>query len=209
MSTAIARPLIMLRMAAAVAGVALTASVVAAATPAAALEGQPTVVSLTFDDSNADQMAAVDIMNANGLDGTFYTLSGFIGAPGYQTRANLDAIAAAGHEIASHTVTHPDMATLTSAEATRQACESRATLSSWGFPITSFAYPFASLSATAKAAVQTCGYNSARNLGDIETRFGCTGCGFAESVPPVTRSNCGCPTRSIRRGPWPTSRTPS
>ncbi len=174
-----------MRATAALAGVALVVSAVAAATPAAALEGQPTVVSLTFDDSNADQMAAVDIMNANGLDGTFYTLSGFIGAPGYQTRANLDAMAAAGHEIASHTVTHPDMATLTSAEATRQACESRTTLSSWGFPITSFAYPFASLNATAKAAVQTCGYNSARNLGDIETRFGCTGCGFAESIPPV------------------------
>ena len=185
MSTAITRPLSMLRVTAAVAGVALMVSVVAAADPAAALEGQPTVVSLTFDDSNADQMAAVDIMNANALDGTFYTLSGFIGAPGYQTRADLDAIAAAGHEIASHTVTHPDMATLNSAEAIRQACESRATLTSWGFPITSFAYPFASMNATAKSAVQGCGYNSARNLGDIETRFGCAGCGFAETVPPV------------------------
>ena len=61
----------------------------------------------------------------------------------------------------------------------------RATLMSWGFPVTSFAYPFASLNATAKAAVAACGLNSARNLGDIETRFGCTGCGFAEQIPPA------------------------
>ncbi len=175
----------MLRSAAALAGAALAASLVAVATPAVALDGQPTIVSLTFDDSNADQMAAVEIMNANGLDGTFYALSGFIGAPGYQTQADLTAIAAAGHEIGGHTVTHPDMATLDTSEAMRQACENRATLTSWGFQVTSFAYPFASVSETAKSAVEACGYNSARNLGDIETRFGCAGCGFAEQLPPA------------------------
>jgi putative cell wall-binding protein/peptidoglycan/xylan/chitin deacetylase (PgdA/CDA1 family) len=173
----------LLRSSALIAGLALAASVVATATPAAALEGAPTVVSITFDDSNANQMQAAAILNANNLDATFYTLSGFIGQPGYQTRADLDALAAAGHEIGSHTVTHPDMATLSAAEAKAQACQSRQTLTSWGFQVTSFAYPFASMSPTAKQAVSDCGYNTARNLGDIETRFGCQGCGFAESLP--------------------------
>ena len=36
----------------------------------------PTVVSLTFDDGNADQMTAAQIMNTYGLDGTFYITSG-------------------------------------------------------------------------------------------------------------------------------------
>jgi putative cell wall-binding protein/peptidoglycan/xylan/chitin deacetylase (PgdA/CDA1 family) len=156
---------------------------VATATPAAALEGAPTVVSITFDDSNADQMAAAAILDANNLDATFYTLSGFIGQPNYQTRADLNTLAAAGHEIGSHTVTHPDMATLNATEAKAQACQSRETLTSWGFQVTSFAYPFASMSPTAKQAIIDCGYNTARNLGDIETRFGCAGCGFAESLP--------------------------
>jgi putative cell wall-binding protein/peptidoglycan/xylan/chitin deacetylase (PgdA/CDA1 family) len=180
------RPGVLLRSSAILAGAALAASLVATATPAAALEGAPTVVSITFDDSNANQMAAAAILNANNLDATFYTLSGFVDQPGYQTRADLDALAAAGHEIGSHTVTHPDMATLNATEAKAQACQSRETLTSWGFQVTSFAYPFASMSDTAKQAVADCGYNTARNLGDIETRFGCAGCGFAESLPAPT-----------------------
>jgi putative cell wall-binding protein/peptidoglycan/xylan/chitin deacetylase (PgdA/CDA1 family) len=175
----------MLRASALLLGAAVTASLVATASPAAALEGAPTVVSITFDDSNANQMTAANILNANSLDGTFYTTTGFIGQPGYQTRADLDALAAAGHEIAGHSVSHPDMATLSATEAKAQACQSRATLTSWGYRVTSYAYPFASLNATAKQAVIDCGYNSSRNLGDIETRFGCAGCGFGEAIPPA------------------------
>jgi len=177
----------LLRASALLAGAVMAGSLIAtaAATPAAALEGAPTVVSLTFDDSNADQNTAAAILNANNLDGTFYATTGFVGQPGYQTRADLAALAAAGHEIAGHSVSHPDMATLTPTEARAQACQSRATLTSWGFQVTSFAYPYASLNATAKQAVIDCGYNTARNLGDIETRFGCSGCGFAEAVPPA------------------------
>ena len=185
MSIAIARRHRLLRLAAAAAGVALIAAIVQAAGPAAALEGRPTIVSLTFDDSNADQMVAVDIMNENGLDGTFYTITGVIGEPGRQTRADLKALSEAGHEIGGHTATHRDMVTLNPHEATAEACQNRATLASWGFPVTSFAYPFASMNATAKAAVQACGYNTARLLDTLETRFGCAGCGFAESLPPV------------------------
>ncbi|WP_308799464.1 polysaccharide deacetylase family protein [Agromyces silvae] len=175
----------MLGSAALVTAAVLATSLLATAAPAAALEGAPTVVSLTFDDSNANQNTAASILNANNLDGTFYATTGFVGQPGYQTRADLEALAAAGHEIAGHSVSHPDMATLTPTEARAQACQSRATLTAWGFQVTSFAYPYASLNATAKQAVVDCGYNTARNLGDIETRFGCSGCGFAEAVPPA------------------------
>jgi peptidoglycan/xylan/chitin deacetylase (PgdA/CDA1 family) len=175
----------LLRSAALLAGVALAASLIGTAAPASALEGAPTVVSLTFDDSNANQNTAAAILDANNLDGTFYATTGFVGQPGYQTRADLEAMAANGHEIAGHSVSHPDMGTLSATEARAQACQSRATLTDWGFQVTSFAYPYASLNATAKQAVADCGYNSGRNLGDIETRFGCSGCGFAENLPPA------------------------
>ena len=156
------------------------------ATPArAAVTDPPTVVSLTFDDGNADQLAAVDTLNQFGMKGTFFITTGFIDNPGWLTRADLTTIAAAGHEIAGHTVTHPDLLTLPADEATRQICQGRSTLADWGFPTTSFAYPFATADAATEAIVQACGFNSARGLGDIDTRFGCTGCGFAESLPPA------------------------
>lgn len=143
-----------------------------------------TVVSLTFDDGDADQMQAVPVMQQYGLTGTFYIITGYLGASGYMQQSDLQTIAAAGNEIGAHTVTHQDMAQLSQAEDTRQACQSRATLTSWGYTVRSFAYPFASANARAKAAVQSCGFTSARGLGDVKTPYDCADCVLAETLPP-------------------------
>ena len=172
--------------------VALAVSGVAALAFPAQAAG-PTVVSLTFDDGNADQMAAAQILNNYGLDGTFYITSGVIGTPNYLTVANLQSLAANGHEIAGHTVTHPDLVTLPADEATRQVCNDRVNLTNWGFAVTSFAYPFASSNATTEGIVRNCGYNSARGLGDIQTRFSCAGCALAETIPPANAYNTAAP----------------
>jgi putative cell wall-binding protein len=170
---------------AALIGLLLVFTGISAVAPATAATGPQTIVSLTFDDSNADQLAPLTAMNALGLHGTLYTVSGFVGATGYLTQANLHTLAAAGNEIAGHTVNHPDLTLITPAEATQEVCLDRATLTGWGFAVTSFAYPFAAVNAAAETVVKDCGYNSARGLGDIETRFGCAGCGFAEAIPPA------------------------
>ena len=146
--------------------------------------GPATFVSLTFDDGTAGQTGAASILNAHGDDATFFVNSGTIGLPGYLTESDLQALAAAGHEIGGHSVTHPDLATLPADEVARQICDDRSQLLSWGFAVRSFAYPFASTTADVEAAVQACGYNSGRMLGDIESRFGCGGCGHSESIPP-------------------------
>ncbi|MEC5151916.1 hypothetical protein [Cryobacterium sp. GrIS_2_6] len=41
------------------------------------------------------------------------------------------------------------------------------------------------MDAATEAIAQACGFNSASGLGDIDTRFGCTGCGFDETIPPT------------------------
>ncbi|WP_445996542.1 cell wall-binding repeat-containing protein [Okibacterium fritillariae] len=190
-----ARPLAALLAAALALGVMPLAAQAAQAAPTtgtaassvrAAITDPQTVVSLTFDDTNADQMAALPILDAAGIKATFYAITGYIGAPGYLTLPQLQGIGASGHEIGGHSVTHPDFTTITAAEATREACNSRATLADWGFAnVRSFAYPFAAVDAAAEKAVADCGYNSARGLGDIESRFGCAGCGFSEALPPA------------------------
>jgi peptidoglycan/xylan/chitin deacetylase (PgdA/CDA1 family) len=153
--------------------------------PSAAAVTSPTTVSLTFDDGNADQMTALPALQAAGLRGTFYIISGSVGTPGYLTRGNLSSIYGAGNEIGGHTVSHPDLTTESHDEAMRQICQARNTLTGWGFPQTSFAYPFASVDAQAEQVAAQCGYNSARGLGDIQSRFGCAGCPFAETMPPA------------------------
>lgn len=142
-----------------------------------------TVVSLTFDDGNADQMSALPIMNKYNAKGTFYIISGAIGAPNYLTQANLQTIAGGGNEIGAHTVTHPDLTTVPADEAQRQICNSRAALASWGYQVTSFAYPYAASNASVKSIAQQCGMNSARGLGDLRSAHGCNGCPYAETIP--------------------------
>ncbi len=145
-----------------------------------------TVVSLTFDDANTNQMTAATILNKYDVDGTFFINSGFVGAPGYLTLANLQTLKSAGHEIGGHTLSHPDLTALPADEAKRQICNDRAALLQQGFAVRSFAYPFAVLNAEVKATVAACGYNSARGLGDLRgISSDCKGCPNAETMPPT------------------------
>ena len=162
----------------------------AAASPARPVK---TVVSLTFDDGNADQMNVTPILQKLGLKGTFYIISGSIGQPNYLTLANLHTIAAAGNEIAGHTVNHPDLTLLPADETMRQVCNARATLTGWGFPQTSFAYPYAAVNPAVESAVQACGYNSGRGLGDTVSPTGCPQCAYAETLPPADPYNLATP----------------
>jgi peptidoglycan/xylan/chitin deacetylase (PgdA/CDA1 family) len=167
-------------LACALVGFASTLSVV---TPAQAATN--TVVSLTFDDGNANQMTALPILNKYGMKGTFYIITGVIGTPNYLTRANLSTLAASGNEIGAHSVNHPDLTGVPIDEAKRQICNSRADLTDWGFRVTSFAYPYASASTAVENATRDCGFNSARGLGDIASAHGCSGCDRAETLPPA------------------------
>jgi peptidoglycan/xylan/chitin deacetylase (PgdA/CDA1 family) len=143
----------------------------------------PVTVSLTFDDSNADQLPAEQTMQSLGLHGTFYTVSGWVGMPSYLTLANLQQIAADGNEIAGHTIEHPDLPTLDPQEQMREICNDRVNLINWGFQPTDFAYPFADAD-TNETDAAACGYNSARGLGDVVSPGDCSGCVFAETMPP-------------------------
>jgi peptidoglycan/xylan/chitin deacetylase (PgdA/CDA1 family) len=152
----------------------------AGAAPAA----RPTVVSLTFDDGDADQMTAARILHGRGLRGTFYIITGAIGAPGYMTRADLRRLAAAGNEIGGHTVSHLDLTRVPLAEARRQLCGSRAILAGWGYRASSFAYPGGFYSPALAALTGDCGYRSAR-ITDGLLNAGCPGCTVTEGQPPA------------------------
>ncbi|BAS15338.1 chitooligosaccharide deacetylase [Arthrobacter sp. Hiyo8] len=129
-----------------------------------------TVITLTFDDGNADQLTAAATLKNLGLHGTYFVPSGWVDQPSYFTSANLQQLFADGNEIAGHTVTHPDLVTLTSDEVTRQVCNGRVALANMGFKVTSFAYPFASLDPAVQTIVKNCGFNSARGLGTFTAR---------------------------------------
>jgi peptidoglycan/xylan/chitin deacetylase (PgdA/CDA1 family) len=156
------------------------------ATPAARTATPSTIVSLTFDDGNADQYTtALPILARYGMHGTFYVITGYIGVfSAYMTRSQLRDLYSAGNEIASHTVLHPFLTQVSTDEATREICDSRNSLLDWGFPATDFAYPHSAYNRALEKIVRHCGYNSARTDNKIKSPYTCATCPSAETIPP-------------------------
>ena len=150
-----------------------------------------TTVVLTFDDGVATQSVVPAMLDAHGMKGTFYVNTSQIGVGGFLSWANLTAYQAAGHEIAGHTLTHPDLTTLPIDQAAAEICQDRATLASHGINASSFAYPYGTgfQVPALVSIVQGCGYNSARRANGLYSAAPeCTGtgCGFpyADAIPP-------------------------
>jgi len=148
----------------------------------------PTVVSLTFDDGTASEYWALNQLSSHGMEGTFYINSSMVGTSDYyMTWSQIHDLYNAGNEIGGHTSNHFNLPQTDPAEAKRQICNDRVNWANMGMPVANFAYPFASSTTAVEAAVQTCGDNSARGLGDIKTRFSCTNCAVGETVPPADK----------------------
>src|SRR6516164_1828677 len=149
--------------------------------PAIAHAAPLTVVTIQFDDGNADVYQWVSSLNTHGFPATFYVNSGSIETAGHLTWAQLTALSQAGNEIASHTVNHVDIKQLKLADARFQVCQDRVNLAAHGFQPESFAYPFGSFNSTVETqVVQYCGDNSARTVRGVNDRRV-----FAETIPPL------------------------
>jgi peptidoglycan/xylan/chitin deacetylase (PgdA/CDA1 family) len=145
----------------------------------AAAVTSPTVVTIQFDDGYEDQYAALAILKARGMHATFYVNTGVVGDADHMAWGELADLAAAGNEIAGHTVSHTNLKKLSSAAAREAVCGDRAALFAHGFEPTSFAYPFGAFDVAAKKVVEDCGYNSARGVSGVDSRYT-----FAETIPP-------------------------
>jgi peptidoglycan/xylan/chitin deacetylase (PgdA/CDA1 family) len=88
------------------------------------------LVTVTFDDGWTSQHAnALPILEKYGIPATMYIISGSINdQPAYMTQAQIQDFADRGHNIESHTVTHPHLPTLSPAQLNAELRESQATL---------------------------------------------------------------------------------
>jgi peptidoglycan/xylan/chitin deacetylase (PgdA/CDA1 family) len=157
----------------------------ATAASAAVPSHPPVFVSLTYDDGSVGQLQADTIMDRYGMHGTFYVNSGRLGTTGYMSTSDALSLQDDGNEIGGHTVSHADLPTLDTDEATRQVCNDRMNLLGLGLNVENFAYPYGDENPTVEQVVRDCGYNSARGVGDIVSPGTCSGCPYAEQIPPV------------------------
>lgn len=111
------------------------------------------IFTLSFDDGTVQDRRLVEIFNRYGLKCTFNINSGLFGSRHFLTRdgkqvchdeidAGETASLYAGHEIASHTLTHPNLLDCSDEEVVRQVREDCLALSALcGRPVTGMAYP--------------------------------------------------------------------
>ena len=115
--------------------------------------GKKKAVTFSFDDGVTQDIRLIEIFNKYGLKGTFNLNSGFLGMDGTLDRngriVRHDKISADkikevynGHEVAVHTLTHPNLTGLEKDEIIKQVELDRIKLSEiCGYQVVSMAYP--------------------------------------------------------------------
>lgn len=111
------------------------------------------ILTLSFDDGVTQDERFIEILNKYGIKCTFNLNSELLGCDGYlmingkkisHNKIAPERVAEvyAGHEVAAHTLTHPNLTTLSPDEVIRQVEQDRLNLSRLaGYEVTGFAYP--------------------------------------------------------------------
>ena len=105
------------------------------------------IISITDDDSYASfYNNGLPILQKYGLTSTDYIITSYIdNVSGYMSSAQVKGLYAAGQEIGSHSVDHPDLTTLTAAQQDAELKNSQTFLQNLiGVPITDYAAPYGS-----------------------------------------------------------------
>jgi peptidoglycan/xylan/chitin deacetylase (PgdA/CDA1 family) len=104
----------------------------------------PRAVVLTFDDGYADfATAAAPVLRRDGLVGTVFVVSGFIGRTAYMNAEQVHQVDQEGMVVGCHTVNHVDLARTSSQAAAMQVTVSHQQLEALlGHKVVDFAYPY-------------------------------------------------------------------
>jgi peptidoglycan/xylan/chitin deacetylase (PgdA/CDA1 family) len=125
------------------------------------------LITITFDDGwESVYTVAMPLLQKYGIHSTQYVLSGTESFPAYMSWEQISMIQKNGHEIACHSVNHPDLTTIdnNSLEWQLQTCQTN--LSKRYGSVTDFASPYGSYNAHTIDAIQKV-YQSQRNINGV------------------------------------------
>lgn len=115
--------------------------------------GKKKAITFSYDDGVTQDIRLIELFNKYGLKCTFNLNSGLLGKPGQLLREGVDVRhdkispervreIYVGHEVATHSVTHPYLTRLTDAEIIREIEDDRIRLSELvGYEVVGHAYP--------------------------------------------------------------------
>ena len=137
------------------------------------------LVGLTFDDGYTDYLEhALPVLQRHGMTSTLYVVAGRLGGRNQWDEGprwdlidadQVRAVAAAGQEVGSHTMTHPHLAGADPATLAAEISGSRKVLTDvLQAEVAGFCYPYGEFDAAAADAVQAAGYDHGCVIGDYE-----------------------------------------
>ncbi|HEY3248764.1 MAG TPA: polysaccharide deacetylase family protein [bacterium] len=138
---------------------------------AAAAAPERNLAAVTFDDGFEDNATiARDLLEAEGLPGTFFVITARLGGE-FQTSAGpfrlmtpaqVRSLADSGHEIGSHSATHPKLPDISPSALQREVGGSKRYLEDLlGTAVSSFAYPKGRVNEQVRRCVEEAGYRQA------------------------------------------------
>ena len=124
------------------------------------------IVSITLDDGDSSQIPATQLMDTYGYKSTDYIPTGGIADGSVWSAAQILNAYNRGHEIAAHTVTHPDLTTLSASQLTTEVTQCKTTLENiiGKGKVTDFATPYGAYNTNVINALKVAGYASQRSV---------------------------------------------
>ena len=129
-----------------------------------------TLVTTSWDDGHPLDLRVASTLARHGLRGTFYVPLRAVG-DGLVSRSEMKELIAMGMEIGSHTVTHPNLTRLRTADLDRELRDSRRALEDLlGVEVSSFCYPGGKFNRAVTERAALAGYRLCRTTVDFQTR---------------------------------------
>ncbi|MDO5397304.1 MAG: polysaccharide deacetylase family protein [bacterium] len=131
--------------------------------------GKHKVLTMSYDDGKLADRRLVEIFNKNGLKGTFHLNAGLMEKDKERIQLSEVKELYKGHEVSSHTFTHPTIERCPLSEVVKQVMYDRELLEqACGYPVRGMSYPNGSYSEDIKKLLPACGIEYSRIVGNTD-----------------------------------------
>lgn len=131
-------------------------------------EGKHKCLTMSYDDGRTFDRKLVQLFNETGIKGTFHINGGFLGDDRWGDRIRAEEVKELyqGHEVSSHTLTHPTIERCPLNQVVQQIIEDRKILEDiCEYPVRGLSYPNGSYSNDIINILPACGIEYARTVG--------------------------------------------